>query len=216
MFSPWLKVLMFSFLCYFLVKQLQVQVLFHFIQKYNHNHSSFWRAICVHLTYIFTFILYCHHKSPRDVGVNILILNIKKLKARDIKELAIFIPGLTPKLVVGYCLLSSTNLNHIWTHKYICRHLSDDNLISTFISLLSSKKFHLIFFLYPLILIFYCYHSWHAYSIILDDNIQDWQDCWSVENFSFGSVSSTNWASMNEPQKVFCNFNMVIFSSPTL
>ena len=109
MFSPCLKVLMFSFLHYFLVQQLQTQFLFHCVQSYNHNHCSSQRAFCVHLTYFFTFILYCHHQSSGDVDVNILTLNIRKLRAGDIKELAMFIPGLTPKFIVGYCLLSSTN-----------------------------------------------------------------------------------------------------------
>ena len=87
MFSPWLKVLMFSFLCYFLVKQLQMQFLCHFIQNYNHNHGSSWRAICVHLTHIFTFILYSHHKSPGDVGVNILILKTKNSRLETLNSL---------------------------------------------------------------------------------------------------------------------------------
>ena len=216
MCSPWLKVLMFSFLRYFLVKQLQMQFLCHFIQNYNHNHGSSWRAICVHLTYIFTFTLYSRHKSPGDVGVNILILKIKNSRLETLNSL----PYLSQVWhqswlwdIVYYPPQNSITfeLTNIFVDIY------QMTVLYLHLSLYSHQRnFIWYFFLYPQILISYCYHTWHAYPIILDDSIQDWQDCRSVENFSFSPASSTNWASLNEGQKVFCNFNMVIFNSSTL
>lgn len=82
------------FLHCFQVNQYQTQFLFHFIQSINHDHCSLWRACYVHLTYIITFILYCHHKNSGDGGINILTLKIRKLRAGEVQQHATHTPAL--------------------------------------------------------------------------------------------------------------------------